>query len=172
MSKRELKKMLNDSDLASMQEQLILLYEKFPQVKEYYDFIFNPNEENRVEEAKKKIKEEYYPQKRKRARQRRSVAQKLIKHYMNLGVESSNILDLMLFNLDIQFKYAAQHKVSEITYPKSVYNSFKQAIDWMIRENLQVNNEQKIEGYVQKAAKLGWYNLYNFESDLERLQSN
>ena len=57
------------------------LYVRFPTVKAYYDFVFNPKEDKLIQEAKTKISNEYFPLKRKRPKARRSVAQKLIKHF-------------------------------------------------------------------------------------------
>ncbi len=72
MSKRALKKYTNDLKKKELEAQLVDLYDRFPVVKEYYDFVFNPKEDKLVQEAKTKISNEYYPLKRKRARARRS----------------------------------------------------------------------------------------------------
>ena len=44
MSKRNLKKYLSELSKEQLEEQLLELYEKFKDVKIYYDFAFNPNE--------------------------------------------------------------------------------------------------------------------------------
>ncbi len=61
MSKRDLKKYLSELNNTQLQEQLIELYDKFISVKTYYDFVFNPNENGLVKEAKLKISSEYFP---------------------------------------------------------------------------------------------------------------
>ena len=55
MSKRDLKKYLNELNKEQLEVQIIELYDKFSNVKVYYDFVFNPNEEKLVREAKFKI---------------------------------------------------------------------------------------------------------------------
>ena len=62
MSKRDLKKYLSSLDKNQLEEQLVELYDKFKDVKVYYDFVFNPNEQSLVKEAKIKISNEYFPQ--------------------------------------------------------------------------------------------------------------
>ncbi len=99
MSKRALKKYLTELKKKELEEQLMDLYARFPVVKEYYDFIFNPKEDKMVQEAKAKISNEYFPLKRRRPKARRSVAQKYIKHFIKLGVEPHLIADVMLYNL-------------------------------------------------------------------------
>ncbi|WP_396179780.1 DUF6155 family protein, partial [Flavobacterium sp.] len=51
MSKRDLKKYVTELSKEQIEEQIIELYLKFPEVKTYYDFVFNPNEEKLLREA-------------------------------------------------------------------------------------------------------------------------
>jgi hypothetical protein len=100
MSKRDLKKYLNQLDKEQIADQLLELYDKFPEVKTYYNFVFNPREDRLVQEAKLKISNEYFPVKSKRARLRRSIAQKYIKHFLTLGLDPHLLADIMLFNIE------------------------------------------------------------------------
>jgi hypothetical protein len=84
MSKRDLKKYLNELNKEQLELQIIELYDKFSNIKVYYDFVFNPNEEKLVREAKCKISNEYFPIKEKKSKMRRSVAQKIIKHFVSI----------------------------------------------------------------------------------------
>ena len=76
MSKRELKKFLSQLSKEQLEEQFIEIYEKFLPVKTYFNFVFNPNEDNLIRDAKLKISNEFFPIKGKRPKMRRSVAQK------------------------------------------------------------------------------------------------
>jgi len=84
MSKRALKKYLAERKKKELEALFIDLYERFPVVKEYYDFVFNPKEDKLIQEAKVKISNEYFPLKRKRPKARRSVAQNYIKRFLKL----------------------------------------------------------------------------------------
>ena len=61
----------------------------------------NQEQQKLIEECKLKISKEYFPVNGRKAKCRRSVAQKFIKHFMTLGVENSLIIDVMLFNIDM-----------------------------------------------------------------------
>ena len=82
MSKRDLKKYLNELNKEQLEEQIVTLYDKFPVVKTFYDFVFKPNEIILLREFKFKVSNEYYPVKSKKVKARRSVAQKMIKHFI------------------------------------------------------------------------------------------
>lgn len=171
MSKRDLKKYLNELNKEQLEEQIIELYEKFSPVKVYYDFVFNPKEETLLKECKLKISHEYFPLqtkgKRKRPKMRRSVAQKYIKHFIVLGVDPFVIADVMLYNIEIAQTFASENNIYQELFYKSMYNSFEQAIKFTISNGIQ--NEFKVrimaiaeEAYVQK-----WNNRTDFKTSIE-----
>lgn len=127
MSKRALKKYLEGLKKPDLEEQMIDLYERFPVVKQYYDFVFNPKEDKWVQEAKVKISNEYFPLKRKKPRARRSVAQKYIKQFLTLGMAPHLIADVMLYNMEIAQSFSRERNVPDSFY-KSMLNSFTQLI--------------------------------------------
>lgn len=127
MSKRALKKYLEGLKKPDLEEQMIDLYERFPVVKQYYDFVFNPKEDKWVQEAKVKISNEYFPVKRKKPRARRSVAQKYIKQFLTLGMAPHLIADVMLYNMEIAQSFSRERNVPDSFY-KSMLNSFTQLI--------------------------------------------
>jgi hypothetical protein len=51
MSKRDLKKYVNELTKEQLEEQILELYEKFSPVKVYYNFVFNPQEEKLLQEC-------------------------------------------------------------------------------------------------------------------------
>ena len=127
MSKRALQKYLSSLKKKELEEQFMDLYTRFPLVKEYYDFVFNPKEDKLIQEAKLKISNEYFPVKRRRPKARRSVAQKYIKHFIKLGVDPFLIADVMLYNLEIAQSFSQEKNVPDAFY-KSMLNSFTEAV--------------------------------------------
>ena len=71
MSKRDLKKYLTELNKEQLKEQIIDLYARFKEVKEYYDFVFNPQEQKLVDECKFKISKEYFPSNGRKAKEKR-----------------------------------------------------------------------------------------------------
>ena len=61
MSKRDLKKYLNGLDKEHLEEQILDLYDRFKNVKGFYDFAFNPREEKLMEQAKFAISQRILP---------------------------------------------------------------------------------------------------------------
>lgn len=163
MSKRALKKYLADLDKEALETQLLDLYERIPQVKVFYDFVFNPKEDKLVEEAKVKISNEYFPTRRKRPRKRPSVAQKYIKLFKSLGMEPYVLADLMLYNIEVAQTYNERVFNTPEAFYKSMLNSFKEVLQWVSYHSLLETYSERIEKIVERTEAQKWTNADLFD---------
>lgn len=175
MSKRDLKKYLTGLNKEQLEEQIIELYEKFSPVKVFYDFVFNPKEEKLLQESKTKISHEYFPVKksgakwRPKAKMRRSVAQKIIKHFISLGVDPFVIADVMLYNIEIAQTYSSGNFIKQELFYKSMLNSFEQAVNFVISNGVLSEFKPRIIAIQQETMQQKWKNKYEFEAILEKI---
>lgn len=163
MSKRDLKKYLASLTKEQLEVQFSELYDKFSEVKTYYDFVFNPKEDKLVNEAKMKIANEYFPIKSKRAKLRRSVAQKYIKHFLILGVDPFAVADVMLFTMETAQKYSAKREMKYASFYKSIQNSFEQVVNYCIAHGIVTEFKQRIFAVYEEVKKQHWENVYEFD---------
>jgi hypothetical protein len=174
MSKRDLKKYLTELNKQQLEEQIIELYDKFTAVKTYYDFVFNPKEDTLLKECKIKISNEYYPQKTsgkpRRAKMRRSVAQKYIKHFILLGVDPFVIGDVMLYSIEIAQTFSAERLVKPETFFKSMLSSFEQAIKFMIANGILEEFKSRIIAISDETREQNWFNKEEFNAVIERFE--
>ncbi len=168
MSKRALKKYLTELKKKELEEQLMDLYTRFPVVKEYYDFIFNPKEDKMVQEAKARISNEYFPLKRRRPKARRSVAQKYIKHFIKLGVEPHLIADVMLYNLEIAQSFSQDRNVPDAFY-KSMLNSFNEMVQFVSLNGLLPNFKDRLIKVYETTQEQDWVFSEGFSRALDIL---
>lgn len=168
MSKRALQKYIADLKKKELEAQIVDLYQRFPVVKEYYDFVFNPNEDKLVQQAKTKISNEYFPLKRKRPKARRSVAQKFIKHFIKLGVEPHLVVDVMLFNLEIAQSFSLERNVPDAFY-KSMLNSFKEVIQYSALNGVVYDFRKRILKIDRFARDQNWLYREEFSRALDIL---
>lgn len=167
MSKRDLKNYLSNLTKEQVEMQMLELYSKFPDVKTYYDFVFNPNEEKLQREAKLKISNEYFPEKRKRPKMRRSTAQKIVKHFILLSVDVYVIGDVMLYNIEIAQVFSENNKISD-TFYKSFYNSFSQSVSFLIEHGILEDFKNRLHKINDNVIQQNWPNKYKFSAVLER----
>ena len=174
MSKRDLKKYVSELNKEQLEEQIIDLYEKFQPVKVYYNFVFNPKEESLLQDSKLKISNEYFPIKklgrRSKPKMRRSVAQKLIKHFVVLGVDSFVIADVMLYNIEIAQAYSSDNPIKQELFFKSMFNSFEQAVEFIISNGIYAEFKTRIGSIFQETVDQKWINQYEFERIISRLE--
>lgn len=166
MSKRDLKKYLQSLDKDQIAEQFMELYSKFPEVKTYYNFIFNPNEDKLLQDAKIKISAEYFPTKTKKAKLRRSTAQKIIKHFLMLGVEPHITAEVMLHNITVAQKYSAKKEMYYDSFFKSILNSFEQCVTFCISNGILPHFRLQILAVVAEVQKQKWSNTADFKNTI------
>jgi hypothetical protein len=169
MSKRDLKKYLDSLNKEQIMDQFMEMYDKFKDVKTYYDFVFNPKEEKLVGEAKSKISNEYFPIKTKRAKLRRSTAQKYIKHFIMLGVDPFIVADIILFNIETAMKYSAKREMRYSSFYKSIAKSFEQGVSYVIANAITADFKDRIENIVTEAKRQRWENAEDFKNISESM---
>lgn len=163
MSKRALKKYLDSLTKKQLEEQVLDLYLRFDEVKVFYNFVFNPKEDDLLKDAKFKISKEYFPPNNRKPKGRRSVAHKLIKHFLKLGVDPHIVADLMLFNIEIAQTYAEDLVQINEAFTKSMLKSYEQAVDYIYQNGVLPEFKSRIIKIYECAEAQKWDNTYKFE---------
>ena len=168
MSKRAFKKYIKSLKKNELEEQMLDLYNRFDEVKTFYDFVFNPKEEKLVREAKFKISKEYFPPNNRKPKTRRSVAQKLIKHFLKLEMEPHALADIMFYNIEVAQAFSAdKDKISE-AFEKSMFKSFEQVVNFVIDTGISTDFVTRIYKIGDEAEAQNWSNSYQFEQVKDR----
>ncbi len=167
MSKRDLKKYLEELSKAQMQDQVLDLYTRFKEVKLFYDFAFNPKEDKLLEDAKLKVSKEYNLNVRK-PKARRSVAQKLIKHFKKLEVQPEVIADFMLYNMEIAQIFSGERRIKQESFYVSLLNSFREAVAYIKDYNLDPDFKIRLEKISDETYEQRWFNHVAFENELQK----
>lgn len=162
MSKRALKKYVDELSKEQLQEQILELYSRLKEVKQFYDFVFDPKENKRIEECKFKIQKEYFPLTRRKPKKRRSVAQKCIKDFLKLGMEPAFIADLMLFNIETAIQYCGEHPVKQESFYVSIQRSFSEANKYISECGLSLAFHERLEKITNQVWEQDWFNKEAF----------
>ena len=163
MSKRDLKIYLASLKKKQLEEQVLDLYDRFNEVKTFYNFVFKPKEDQLLEDAKFKITKEYFPVSSRKPKTRRSVAQNIIKHFIQLGVDNYIVADVMLYNIEIAQKFAKQKEIKQESFFKSMLKSFEQSVDFVNEKNLNDEFNARIIKIISSSKEQDWMNAEEFE---------
>lgn len=172
MSKRELKSYLKGLKKVQLEEQIIDLYERFKEVKTFYDFAFNPQEQKILDAAKAKVYKEYFPNTKRRAKARRSVAQKHIQHFKTIEMDPILIADFMLYTIEIAQLFCQEKPVSQEAFYKSILKLFRELIVFVIQIGVHQKFGLRIEGIQQQSKDQKWPNWFDFEDAFSMLDEN
>jgi hypothetical protein len=167
MSKRALKSYLGELTKKQLQEQVLDLYTRFKPVKTYYNFVFNPKEEKLLDDARFKISKEYFPVNTRKPKTRRSVAHKIIKHYIQLGVDAFVIADVMLFNIEIAQKFTAKKLINQDSFYSSMLKSFNEVVDYTEEHGIQSDFSERFLNIVKVTEEQKWVNSEGFHNVLD-----
>tara|TARA_R110002049_G_scaffold66165_3_gene173008 strand:+ start:4909 stop:5454 length:546 start_codon:yes stop_codon:yes gene_type:complete len=163
MSKRELKGYLKGLKKSQLEEQIIDLYERFKEVKTFYDFAFNPQEQKIVDAAKAKVYKEYFPNTKRRAKARRSVAQKHIQHFKTIEMDALLIAEFMIYNIDIAQLFCGEKKVNSSAFYKSILKSYRELVVFIIQKGIHLKFKVAVESIMKEAKAQEWENWFDFE---------
>jgi len=163
MSKRELRKYLKDLTKDQLEDQIVDLYERFKPIKEYYDFAFNPNENELIEQCRFQISKEYYPVGSRKAKMRRSVAQKWIKKLILLDADASLLADVMFYNIEIALTFSGEHIIRQESFFTSMYKSFDEALRFASEKGILTEFRGRIEKIANDTWDQQWPNRNAFE---------
>lgn len=167
MSKKLLQKHLVELQKEHLEIIVLDLYDKFPEVKTYFNFVFNPNENKMLEQARVKVANEFFPLKRKRPKARRSVAQKYIKHFKTLGMSPELIAEFMWYNIGLMHTFC-EEKPQRLPFFKSFCNFYKEALQFASYH--QIIPLYKTQILAVYTASKDWENAYDFEMSLQTIE--
>jgi len=168
MSKRALKEYLGELTKKQLQEQVLDLYNRFKPVKTYYNFVFNPKEEKLLEDAKFKIAKEYFPVNTRKPKTRRSVAHKIIKHYLQLGVDAFVIAEVMVYNIEVSQEYTHKKMIKQDAFYIGMFKSFNELLDFIKSNGIENDFLPRCKNIVAVADAQDWMNAIGFDDSLER----
>ena len=163
MSKKDLKIYLASLKKKQLEEQVLDLYDRFNEVKTFYNFVFKPKEDKLLEDAKFKISKEYFPVSSRKPKTRRSVAKNIIKHFIQLGVDNYLVADIMLFNIEVAQKYSGQKEIKQESFYKSMLKSFEQAVEFVNEKNLINEFNVRIIKIIATSKEQDWMNFEEFD---------
>lgn len=165
MSKAQLKKHLIKLTKEQVIDVVMELYEARKEAKEYLDFYINPNDDTKLEEYKKIIYNEFYPNLGE-PKCRFSVCRKAISDFKKLKPSPSCIADLMLFYIETGVNFTAEYGDMWEQYYTALENNFDKAMEFIYKNSYLEELRPRIEKMLKISEECGWgfpdtlYDLY------------
>ncbi|WLE95471.1 MAG: DUF6155 family protein [Candidatus Electrothrix communis] len=163
----KLKKELSGKSEKELIDEIVNLFKKIPQVKEYYTVAFSAEGEKHVQEKYKDIiTHEFFP-KRGYGKARLSVAKKAINDFKKISDKPHLLIDIMLHYVEEGVNYTAQYGDINAPFYSSMCSMFNDAMRLAEKHDSLSPFQKKCEKIVSEACD-GW----GFKDELSFIYDN
>lgn len=163
-SKRDLTKYLNDLSKEELFKEVEKLYQKFKEVKNYYDIDLGGDTTELVKQIKAKIKNEYMPA-RGFGKARSSFVKKLIDDFAKVSIYPSDLIDVILYRVEIATEFGISFGYDSEAFYNSCDSAFERALILIKKNNLEFEFKERCRQLILKTNNHGWFDqlecLYN-----------
>ncbi len=170
MTKKKLKSFLMSKDKDEIIKLVLDLYSARKEAKEYLDFFAEPNEEQKLEQYKHIIREEFYPSGKRQPKPRLSVCRKALSDFKKLNPSEESIAELMVFYMENACQFTHDYGDMWEQYYDSVEGNFDRTLRYIVLYDLWDKYDSRINQCLQWASRCGWgfpYALNDMYEDMK-----
>jgi hypothetical protein len=155
MGLRELRKELTELEKPAIIHHLLEVYKRYPEVKEYFDFYVDPDEDELLEKYKAMVHEGFYPSRGKRLKLYRS--RKAMNAFKKLVISEEAVASLLLYFPQVAVMYAREQRVSGEAYYTRIETSFRQALEFMSSTGQLSDFRTQAQALVDRCEPFPWH---------------
>ncbi len=154
-TKRELSKFLKQSSKAELEKEVKKLYDKFSEVKKFYEIEFTTDTTKIVKEYKKKLYKAYFTTRGAPGKGSSNTSRKIITDFKKISIFPKDVIELLLYRVELMMDFASYGDLNEAFY-NSLTRSFDEACQLIAGERLEEVFKNKCERLMQDAYSVGW----------------
>ncbi len=167
ISVRTLRNQLKQRSQNDLIEELVLLFSRFDDVRNYYQFqLSGEPDEDVVAKYKAAIAEEFSTHGRP-GEGRLSVARRVVNQYKKVAPSERSLIDLMLFYVEAGVKYTNAFGDIDEPFYNSMESMYERTLETIVKHELQAEFEHRCMKIVTDTSGIGW----GFHDELNMLYS-
>jgi len=163
MGLREVKSELNKLDKATLIKHISELYKKYKPVKEYFDFLINPDETKLLEQYKEKVTEGFFP--KRGYNLKLSISRKAINDFKKLGTSQDSLADLLLHYVECGVEFTNTFGDIDENFYTSIENTYVKALEIIDSNGLLYKYKSRALKIVNDTEGIGW-GFHNYLGDV------
>lgn len=156
---KSLKTYLDTLNETELREEVLRLFGKLTQVQEFYaqELMSDKERKEMLEGYRRKIYSFFWTRTGNRKRPSNAKLRELITNYEKVSIFPSEVIDLLLYRVEVATEYASWLKgMSEANY-KASYNAFKKAVEMMALHKLENRFQERCEALFRYKNLDSWY---------------
>lgn len=154
-TKSELTKYLKELDKKGLENEVKKLYDKFKEVKQYYELEFCEDTTEILNQYKKKIKQEYFPS-RGFGKARNGVSRKVISDFKKISIFKKDVIELLLFRVHNMMEFTKQYGDIDEPFYNSMENSYEEACKLIKEEKFEKEYREHCKMLLNDSFEYGW----------------
>lgn len=147
--KRDFLRLLKELDEDDLREEMKVLYERFPAIREYYKLELSANTGKVLEKYKAAVRKAFFTGRRRMNKRGRSASSRVIKDFSAISIHPKDLLELHLHRVAVMIEAIKTYRVDSIPFHESTVKSFHKALRMAEKEML-------LEGTREEAQRLIW----------------
>jgi hypothetical protein len=152
---RELNKYLKELSKQELEKEIKSLYNKFDQVKKYYQIELSDNTSEIVDQYRQKIFQEYFPSKGF-GKARNSVSRKVITDFKKISVFKKDVVELLIFRVNTMLNFTEEYGDMDEPFYNSMESSFNEACKIVKLEKLETEYLAVLQDIISRSSGIGW----------------
>lgn len=154
-TKRELTKYLKQATKEELEKEVKKLYDKFKDVKKYYEIEFTDDTTALVENCKATLRKEYFPS-RGYGKGRNNASRKVITDFKKIATFQKDVIVLLLYRVEMMLKYTNAYGDIDEAFYNSLTRSFDEACKLIQKEQLEKEFKVYCKELMEQANHFGW----------------
>jgi hypothetical protein len=153
--KREFTKFIKTLDEDSLAKELQKLYNKFPEIKKYYQMELSPTTDKVVNEYKVKLRKEYF-RPTSLGRGKSSVSRKLIAGFKKIAIHQSDVIELWVYRTELMAEYTMKRNYIKEAFSNSLVSSYETSCKLIVKERLEIQFAPRCKTIIDTIQDYGW----------------
>lgn len=160
--KRDFLRLLKELDEAELREELKMLYDRFPVLREYYKLELSANTAAVLEKYKKALRKAFFTGRRRMNKRGRSASSRVIKDFAAVSIHPRDLVLLQLHRVAVMIEAITYYRVDSEPFHDSTVKSFRKALQLAEKEALLDSTREEAQRLIwlfEEQKRLEWFSL-------------
>lgn len=126
--RKDFNRLLKELDENELRDELKIIYDRFPVVKEYYKLELSGNTKAVVDKYKKALYKSFFTGRRRMNRRARSESKKVLKAFSEVSIHSRDLVELYFYRVEIMVDAVEYYNIENEPFLNSTVKAFEEAL--------------------------------------------
>lgn len=126
--RKDFNRLLKELDADELRDELTVLYDRFPIVKEYYKMELGNSTKGVLDKYKKSLRKTFFTGRRRIARRGRSESKKVLKAFAKVSIHSRDLVELYFYRAEVMAEAIGYYHIENEPFLIATEKAFEEAL--------------------------------------------